>query len=228
MTIKTDLHEIQMKIIIGLMTKEKLRFSELNQDGISTDLFSFHLRELLKNDLIEKNEEYYKLTTSGKEYGNRLDTDRKVYEKQAKVCVLLTPMNGNKILMQQRLKHPYFGFFGLVGGKVKYGESIFETAKRELLEETGLEGKVDLMLIEHKTDCGTEGQVLEDKFFYIFKATKLKGKLIKEFEHGKNVWVEKSKVKDLENLFDDVLQIFSLIEKEEFKFVENKFSVKGF
>ena len=130
--------------------------------------------------------------------------------------------------MQQRLKHPYFGFFGLVGGKVKYGESVFETAKRELLEETGLEGKMDLMLIEHKTDCDTEGQVLEDKFFYIFKATKLKGKLIKEFEHGKNVWVEKSKVKDLENLFDDVLQIFSLIEKQEFKFIENKFSVKGF
>jgi 8-oxo-dGTP pyrophosphatase MutT (NUDIX family) len=42
-------------------------------------------------------------------------------------------------LFQERLKQPYFGYWGLPSGKIRWGETILETALRELKEETGLE-----------------------------------------------------------------------------------------
>ena len=43
-----------------------------------------------------------------------------------------------KFLAQQRLKQPFYGFWGRPTGKVGWGETILETAARELMEETGL------------------------------------------------------------------------------------------
>ncbi|WP_199425655.1 NUDIX hydrolase [Thermaerobacillus caldiproteolyticus] len=49
--------------------------------------------------------------------------------------VIIKNKNG-EILLQQR-KHPH-GFWGLPGGLMELGESTEETARREVLEETGL------------------------------------------------------------------------------------------
>ncbi|MFZ5353105.1 MAG: NUDIX hydrolase [Bacillota bacterium] len=49
--------------------------------------------------------------------------------------VIILDRHGN-ILMQQRT-HPY-GVWGLPGGLMELGESTEETAKREVMEETGL------------------------------------------------------------------------------------------
>jgi 8-oxo-dGTP pyrophosphatase MutT (NUDIX family) len=49
-----------------------------------------------------------------------------------------------RILMQQR-RHPH-GYWGIPGGLMELSESVEDTARRELLEETGLEaGKLDLI-----------------------------------------------------------------------------------
>jgi 8-oxo-dGTP pyrophosphatase MutT (NUDIX family) len=47
--------------------------------------------------------------------------------------------NNKQLLVQKRLKEPYFGYKGFISGKIRYGEKIFETAKRELKEEAGLD-----------------------------------------------------------------------------------------
>jgi 8-oxo-dGTP diphosphatase len=41
-------------------------------------------------------------------------------------------------LLIRRLKDPYAGFWGLVGGKWDFGEALAEAVTREVLEETGL------------------------------------------------------------------------------------------
>lgn len=47
---------------------------------------------------------------------------------------------GLKLLMIQRKNHPSIGFWALPGGFVDIREDLDEAAKRELFEETGLEG----------------------------------------------------------------------------------------
>ncbi len=185
---KTDIHPIQAKILCGLLFKKSAKFSDLNGNKVSTDRFSFHLKQLQDWKLITKsNDGFYQLTTMGKEYANRFDTDKNEIERQAKIGVVIMCMRRNKnkleYLVQKRLKQPYFGFWGSITGKVKWGETIYEAATRELKEETGLSGDLELVGIKHKLDYSVKDEnLLEDKYFYVFKVTKLHGSFIKNFE----------------------------------------------
>lgn len=224
------MHQIQNNILRNLLFREKLRFSELNNLDVSNDHFNFHLKRLITRKLIAKDEKgFYGLTSRGKEYANRLNTDlQKVkIERQAKTSCLVVCIKGSgqsrKFLMQQRLKHPYFGFYGFVSGKIRWGETIYEAASRELEEEAKLKAKLDLAGIEHKIDYSKDDKLLEDKYFYILKGTKLSGKLQESFEGGRNIWSTEKEIKKLPDLFSDVIKIVDIVKKGKLTFFENKY-----
>ena len=149
-------------------------------------------------------------------------------EKQAKIGVLIFAVNGKKYLLQQRLKHPYFGYYGGVGGKLKIGETIVDAAKREFLEEAGLTGKLTFCGVNHKTDFSKQGELLEDKIFFVFKATNLRGDFIEQFQGGKNIWFSLPEIKKLDKLFPDVLDKIKLMEGKGKVFSENQYFVDEF
>ena len=45
---------------------------------------------------------------------------------------------GDEVLLVQRGKRPYDGFWSLPGGEIQWGETAADAARRELQEETGL------------------------------------------------------------------------------------------
>ncbi len=49
------------------------------------------------------------------------------------------PQKNLKLLLIKRGGYPYKNFWALPGGFAKPGEDIYETAKRELFEETGVD-----------------------------------------------------------------------------------------
>lgn len=51
-------------------------------------------------------------------------------------------MDGGRVLLIKRGNDPGRGLWAVPGGKVEWGESLIETARREALEETGLEVEV--------------------------------------------------------------------------------------
>ncbi len=233
MSTQIDIHPVQSSILCRLLFTKEGRFKDLNTLNLSTDHFSFHIKQLTDWGLVKKLEKgKYTLTPKGKEFANRFDTDKNEVERQAKVAVLLvavkTIKGKKKYLIQQRLKQPYFGFWGFVTGKIAWGEITKEAASRELNEETGLKGNIKLVGVKHKIDYTQDQKLLEDKYFFVFKVTNLKGKLKEKFEGGRNKWLTEEEILKLKNLFDGAEESMNFIKKPIFKFSEIKYLVKKY
>lgn len=135
----------QIKILTHLLFNPKARFKDINVDNLSTDTFSYHVNVLLDLGLIKKDGVHYYLTKEGKITASKLDVEKNKFEKQPKVSVIVIPhkkVDGQeKFIIHQRRKEPYYGYWGFITGKVKWGETLAEASERELKEETGISGK---------------------------------------------------------------------------------------
>ena len=65
---------------------------------------------------------------------------------------------------------------------------------------------------------------MEDKYFYIVKATNTKGKFIKEIEGGKNFWLSEKEILTKEKVFEDILKILKGVKTGKFFFLEKKYN----
>ncbi|MBP8978952.1 NUDIX domain-containing protein [Candidatus Dojkabacteria bacterium] len=229
-----NLHPIQMLILRELLFNPNSRFTKLNIKGLTSDHFSYHVKTLIEEGLVTKENQLYSLTTQGKEFANRMDTDEGKIEKQPKIAVIVIATkreNGvKKLLIQERTKEPYFGCKGFITGKIRYGEKVLETAKRELREETGLEVEdIHIKRIVHNhVVLNSTGELVEDKMFYIISAKEPMGKLI-DTENGKNYWVTEKEFKNLDKLYYDELNVYKYSqEKENMDFVEEVYFIDEF
>ena len=216
------IHSIQAKILNVLRFRKEARFSELNVEQLTNDHFTFHINRLISLGLIEKKNGTYTLTDKGKEFANRLDEENVAPIKQGKIAVLLVCRDGDRYLVQKRLQHPYFGFFGFPASKVRWGETIFDAAKRILTRETGFQAQIQLVGIHHKIDSAKDEDVLEDKYYFVFTAGHIKGKLRQEILGGENMWMTMDKIKKLENRLSGVDRALKFLENKELTFSESE------
>lgn len=212
MSHEAQIHPTQTQILQELLFMPAASYSFLmKQTGLTSDHFRFHLGKLVELGYVHKNaDKHYALTAKGKEHANKLDTDQGVIERQPKVAVLLNILreaeHGWQLLVQQRLKQPFYGFWGLPTGKIRWGEMITETAQRELLEETGLTCAAPRFYgVQHKIDLNkTTAELFEDKLFFEVLCLNPTGQLQAEFTGGRNAWVYEHQVKDLGKIFSGV------------------------
>lgn len=196
MSLEVNIHDAQTKILRELLFHPAAGYSALQKPtGLTSDHFNFHIARLVELHLVEKiSRGQYRLTPRGKEYANRLDTDNNTIERQPKAAVILAlerTRNGRtEYVFQERLKNPYFGFWGLPSGKIRWGETIVETAVRESLEETGLTANFTVAGVYHEHVRQQEsGEILEDKIFFICRGTEVQGSFKPKFEGGHNEWM---------------------------------------
>jgi 8-oxo-dGTP diphosphatase len=209
MSHEVNIHSAQTAILRELLFHPAAGFAELRKPtGLTSDHFSFHINRLVELKLVEKTTKrgHYRLTAKGKEYANRLDTDNNTVERQPKAAVLLAierhREGERQILFQQRLKNPYFGYWGLPSGKLRWGETIIEGAARELMEETGLTAQLELKGVYHEHATNAEsGELLEDKIFFVVRGSAAQGELIESFEGGANSWLSVEEARGQEKVF---------------------------
>lgn len=196
MSLEVNIHAAQTSILRELLFRPQAGYAQLQKPtGLTSDHFNFHIKRLVEIGFVDKIKPgTYKLTPRGKEYANKLDTDQNTIERQPKAAVLLAitrTRNGQtEYLFQERLKHPYYGYWGFLTGKIRWSETILEAAARELMEETGLTAKHKLLGIYHEHSYQKEtGELLEDKLFFVVRCTNIGSKLIETFEGGHNAWL---------------------------------------
>jgi len=223
-----------MLILKELLFTPNSRFTDLNIQGLSSDHFSYHINTLIECGYVIKKDSRYSLTVQGKEFANRMDTDEVSIEKQPKIAVMIVATKIERkrkyLLIQERTKEPYYGYSGFITGKIRYGEKIIETAKRELKEESGLECEnihIKRLVHDHVVLKDT-GELVEDKMFFIIHMINPTGELI-DTPNGKNIWITESQFKKLKKKYyneDNMYKISQM--KGDMDLVESTYIIEEF
>ncbi|HDD70768.1 MAG TPA: NUDIX domain-containing protein [Candidatus Woesearchaeota archaeon] len=136
----TTLAKKEREDIFKLFIKKRmLKFNEIEKSlELKSNTLSYHLDMMIKDGLLEKDDEYYKLTKKAEQmlpFFAHL-TGR---ETGPLTVIVAAVKHKNKICLLRRVKRPYQGYWGMIGGKLKMKESIKDCAIREAKEETGLD-----------------------------------------------------------------------------------------
>lgn len=191
-----ELHPAQVSILQTLRHAQSARYTDLQlPTSLESDTFKFHLYRLIKLQYVQKRiPGRYELTAAGKELANNLDQLQSRTQKQPKLSVAIIASRYNagnaEYLFQQRLRHPFYGFWGTLSGPIQLAESVETTARREFEKQTGMTGHYTVRAFYRKTDYVAETNVLlEDKLFTVVEVSDVRGKITNTWQKGHNAWM---------------------------------------
>lgn len=148
-------HHIQREILGSLARADSMKFSELKPAGMESNIFMYHLNQLINKGYVLKQSRAYTLDFKGLQYADTLSLDNLKPRIQPKLLVILAIKNREgQWLMAWRKVQPYLGQFMLPSGKRHFGESRDNHAVRELQEKTGwtlpleYRGTVEVLLLQ--------------------------------------------------------------------------------
>lgn len=132
-------HHLQKEILYKLVHARQLRFSELKPSSTDGNIFTYHLQQLVKAGLIQKDTNgRYELTAAGKALGITSSLTTPELLLQAHSILLLAVKSGDSWLLRRRLVQPVYGKWGFIHGEPKTDETIIESASRIFTRRTGL------------------------------------------------------------------------------------------
>lgn len=163
-------HPIQKHIIRVLVFQKWARFRDLRPPKTDTNLFSYHLKVLLKDGLVDKTEVGYTLSQNGKTYVDRVSTEKFTVRSQPKIITMLVVQNSDgDVLLQKRTKQPYIDTWTLPYGKLHINDSnLNAAAAREAREKLALADQTPT----HAGDCyirvKSDKEILSSTLAHIF------------------------------------------------------------
>lgn len=183
-------NSIQEKIIKKLIHSNGIDFNNLWEHKWSCSDFMKNLDSMEKSGLVTKKNEKYFLTHEGKKLSAFIDGHTGKKTKMPVVSLLMVVIKKGKILLYERLKEPFYGYFGFPGAKLEFGEPLIEGVKRELKEETNLKAKIRIIgLMNYNTY--NNGKLSYHHVHFVAKCINPKGKLKEKDREGRYKWVTK-------------------------------------
>ncbi|MBR1811529.1 MAG: 8-oxo-dGTP diphosphatase [Clostridia bacterium] len=134
--------------------------------------------------------------------------------ENVELTVLCLIEDGNKILLQDRVKKDWKGYT-LPGGHVEPGESFVDAVIREMKEETGY------TIIEPRLVGVKQFPIKNGRYVVLlFKATEWTGNLHSSDE-GQMEWIEYSQLSEINtvNDLDELLKVMNTPELTEFQYL---------
>ena len=137
--------------------------------------------------------------------------------ENAELTVLCLIQDGNRVLLQNRVKNDWKGYT-LPGGHVEAGESFVDAVVREMKEETGLS-------IKKPRIVGIKHFPMENGRYIVllFKATEFEGTVVSS-EEGEMEWIsldDLSAINVVED-FHDLMKVMNDPDLNEFQYtIEN-------
>lgn len=157
---RPELHHIQRGILLSLATYSPQRFTELQPPRIPNNTFSYHLKRLVDTGYITSTNKGYIATRKALKLIGFGASQRQQSTSPTVITMLYVTNDEGEVLLLNRNKRPFQGWYGLPSGTVHVGESIDEAAKRELREKANIAsthtlkklGVLDFQYREEETD----------------------------------------------------------------------------
>lgn len=202
------LHHIQKSIVNVLASTDPARYADLKPADMDGNQFTYHLKQLLTEKLVQKNEDStYSLTEKGRSYLIRRFEN---IEDSAHTIFLVIIRHGDKVLLRERKVQPMNGYAGFVHGEPVANEPLNITIANRVKSKTGIDidgnnivthgSGLIRMVIDGQTQSFSHAIIAET----IVDSDDLP---IVEDETGRNFWIrgnDKGPVKNLPSN-DDVL-----------------------
>lgn len=164
-------HHVQSKILKRLLYVDDANYAKLRPDKVESNLFAYHLEQLLKDGLVAKTDARYTLSPKGLAHIDRLSHLKMKRRLQPHIVTAIdvTTPDG-KTLLFKRSFQPFIHLVGFPLGKVHFDESVPEAAARELQEKTGLTG----LTLHHRgmvyIDAKRQGVTTSKVLYHVFHA----------------------------------------------------------
>lgn len=144
-------HHIGRSIVGHLQTHEYARFSEMRPKGVDTNLFTYHLKLLMKTNHVVKTDQGYTLGPEGLLYVDRVSSEKMRLRTQPKIITMLLIQDGyGNILLQKRVKQPHINTWTLPYGKIHMEDiSVLNAGRREAQDKLAYSPEN----IRHVGDC---------------------------------------------------------------------------
>ena len=137
--------------------------------------------------------------------------------ENVELTVLCLIQDGNKILLQNRIKDDWKGYT-LPGGHVELGESFVDAVIREMKEETGL-------TINNPRLVGVKQFPIDNGRYIVllFKATDFEG-VISSSDDGEVEWIEIDRLSDI-NVVEDFHELIKVMNNPDIN--EFQYTIEG-
>ncbi len=155
-------HHIQREIINRLIRAKVLRFKDLKPDGMESNIFMYHLKQLIKHGYVAKTNHGYTLAVEGLRYADNINWSKRQPLPQPKnICIFAITNSHNQWLLAERKLQPFIGMYMLPGSAQQYGVSIERHVRSKLLQEMNIKTPASLRatveVILHDVETGGDG-----------------------------------------------------------------------
>lgn len=131
-------HHIEQQILKDLAYLGQASFGRLKPDTLMNNAFDYHLKALIRDKLIVKNDGKYKLSPEGLSYVDKLSFKTNQPRVQPKTIALFLLKNKQgQYLLAKRKTEPFIGKLEFISGKRHFGEPPEVHVGRELAEQLG-------------------------------------------------------------------------------------------
>ncbi|MBW2998197.1 NUDIX domain-containing protein [Candidatus Woesearchaeota archaeon] len=189
------------KIFELFLNNNKLKFNEIEKNlDIRSNMVSYHLEQMVKENILEKKEMYYYLTKEAETY---IPIFQHIVGKELSPLpvVLIATIKDDKIVMVKRNKRPYKNYWSMIGGKMLFDETIEEASIRQVKRKTSLDAKfisTNHILHEMVDDNG-----VKHSFILFFVKVSVESNEIKDSDVGELKWFSLEEIKEEETIPSD-------------------------
>lgn len=218
------MHHIQHYILTKLSIAKWARFSEMRPPKVDSNAYSYHLKLLQKQQLIERHpEKGYRLSPRGMTQVDRMSAHELNVRLQPKIITMcLLYDEDDNVLLLAKSKQPFIGAWTFASGKLHIEDGSAKSAMvREISERVAVSPDDTLAHVaDVYINASIAGELVSTIFAHVFTMRIKKTDVLRQDV----IWADSTTWQDLQ-LAPGIKEVYALVQKNQGVFAYAEYSI---